>query len=222
MIHFPNICRILQITAFTIVSITTVQADNSLTLTTKTDQGGFDGWCSVFWAGSSNDFGPDITGERLNVGNLRPTAHDRSTTYLMFGLSPLQNINPEDIESAILSYYVIEAYGSPVITITHGLKEKPELVPGKDNLLKAADNNWTSIGVTHAKGKTQASIDVTNSLLADLRSSNAYSSYRLIQAETFGSKQKTFPYGSRIASSENTSGHPVPTLTIKTRSPDKP
>ncbi|MDR1280365.1 MAG: hypothetical protein LBK99_06040 [Opitutaceae bacterium] len=193
-----------------------VQAD-ALTLTTREADGGFDGWYSVFWGGNPDDFGPDSKGPTLNAGNLRPTAHDRSATILIFDLNRLKNINPADIVSVRLSYYVVEAHGSPHLTITHGTKTDKKLVRGADNAQKVATAVWTPIGIASTFPKKTGSLDVTNSFIADLRAGNAFSSYRIVQHETYGKKQGAFPYGSKIASAENTSGYPVPTLTITTR-----
>jgi len=78
------------------------------------------------------------------------------------------------------------------------------------------------VGTVSAIARQTGALDVTNSFLDDLRSGNVYSSYRIVQAQTYGSRRATFPYGSRIASSENTSGQSVPTLIITTRTPHKP
>jgi len=187
------------------------------TLTTKGTEGGFDGWCSAFWGGKTSDFGPDSKGEILNAGNLRPTAFDRSAAILMFDLSAIKDLNPADIVSAELSYFVVEAHGSPKLTITHGTKTEPRLIRGKDNAQSANTAIWISIGTATARREQVGTIDVTNSLVADLSEGNFYSSYRIVQEETFEKKRSVFPYGSRIASSENATGYPVPTLTIMTR-----
>ncbi|EIQ02077.1 hypothetical protein OpiT1DRAFT_00656 [Opitutaceae bacterium TAV1] len=201
---------VFSLTAFAVQAAT-------LTLTTKEADGGFDGWCSVFWGGKPDDFGPDSKGPILNAGNLRPTAYDRSAAILMFDLSRLKNVSPADIVSVQLSYYVVEAHGSPHLTITHGTKTARELVRGADNAQKVATSVWTSIGLASTFPKKTGSIDVTNSFVADLSAGNAFSSYRIVQHETYGKKQGTFPYGSKIASADNISGYPAPTLTITTR-----
>lgn len=214
-----NTSRAFRYFALAVVFALAASGANAKTykITTKKADGGFDGWCSTFWGNGVDNFGPDEKAETLNAGNLRPGGYDRSATIMMFSLGSMKQLKPEDIVSVVLSYYVADACGSPNLTIAHGSKAVRDLVQNVDNAQSVTNSVWVSIGIVSNSGKKIGSIDVTNSFLADLREGKVYSSFRIVQGETFENQQATFPYGSIIASSRNTSGYLVPTLTITSR-----
>jgi hypothetical protein len=150
----------------------------------------------------------------------------------MFNLSSLSgtiDFAQEEITSVTLSWHVINAYGSPVVTVTHGTKATPGLVynsttgdtPSSATFL---NDTWTeNLGNASGTGGQTVALGVTAAFLADLKAGNTYSSYRLVQADTYvGPAISQGPYGAYIASSENTSGYLVPTLTITTKAVPAP
>lgn len=204
---FPALCASLLVAAFAPAS---AEAE-TYTLTTKASDGGFDGWIDRY--GNKSSAGS----VQLNVGNVQYGGYSRSAAVMMFGLGSLPDLTGQKVVSVTLSYYVIQAFASPVLTVTHGVKTTPEVVFGDASatlLSSVWDQNLGNVS-PGPSGVGTVSFDVTEAFLADMIAGNAYSSYRLVQANTYPNPAQT-PYGSYVASAENTSGYLVPTLTITT------
>lgn len=215
------------------VSASSLQAGTH-TLTTNAADGGFDGWQGGYTSGPA---GGSSTGSQLRVGNAGPSGdwlNVRAAAVLMFDLSQLQiDFTQEQIVSVELSFRVVTLYGSgPVsLALTHGTKTTETVDYGatQDTPLTGPTNDrWSYIPgvepVDVLAANTTITFDVTSAFLADLAAGNAYSSYRLVQPESYytadGGKLGQ-SWGVIIASAE--SGNAIiPTLTITTQAIPEP
>ncbi|EIQ02078.1 PEP-CTERM putative exosortase interaction domain-containing protein [Opitutaceae bacterium TAV1] len=183
-------------------------------LTTSADDGGFDYWGDTRTGGSLAS-----TGVELSVGNTLGNSNPKAVTILMFDLSSFTLAPDETIQSVELSYYLTNAWGSTAGTVSHSVKETAAMNWNADITSGLLPSGWETAGTANAnmQGDRIARIDVTSWLTADLDSGAHYSAFRIVQADVYGAQNNAAAWGFRIASSENTSGYLVPTLTIITR-----
>lgn len=203
-------------------------------LTTKTSDGGFDGWQGGYTSGTA---GGSSTGTQLRVGNAGPSGdwlNVRAAAVLMFDLSTLSiDFAQEEIVSVELSFRVTGMQGAgPVsLALTHGTKTTQTVDYGatQDTPLTGPTNErWSYISgldpVSVSAANTTVTFTVTSTFLADLAANNAYSSYRLVQPESYytadGGKLGQ-SWGVIIASAESGNAL-VPTLIITTQAIPEP
>lgn len=204
------------------------------TLTTKAADGGFDGWQGGYTSGTAAG---SSTGTQLRVGNAGPSGdwlNVRAATVLMFDLSALSiDFEQEQIVSVELSFRVTQLQGAGPISLalTHGTKTTQTVDYGatQDTPLTGPTNDrWSYIPgldpVSVSAANTTVTFTVTSTFLADLGADNAYSSYRLVQPESYytadGGKLGQ-SWGAIIASAESGNAI-VPTLTITTQAIPEP
>lgn len=181
-------------------------AQTTLTTTTASADGGFDGTanCGGF---------QDSTGTQLATGNVQGPWM-RAGSLLMFDLSAFGAVPSTDIISATISFNIEAAYNTPQVTVEHGTLTSESL--SQIATQGVSDTPWTDVITTTSLPSTIGvlTIDVTSRLLADLAAGNAYSSYRLVTPDTYADAIGLNGWGQVISSSENTSGYLVPTLTL--------
>ncbi|RRJ94809.1 PEP-CTERM sorting domain-containing protein [Opitutaceae bacterium TAV4] len=225
--HLSSLLLAAGILAAALSATSNIHA-STYTLTTKSSDGGFDGWITV-----GNQSNSD--GTQLRVGNAWSTFSDANrsaSAILMFDLSKLDiDFTKEQIVSVTLSFYVTTINSANTITITHGVKATKTLVYGpnnEDTPTTLTNNRWTTVVGATSVTKTGliSPYDVTTTFLSDVAASNAYSSYRLAQADTYiapgsGGKQGVASWGFIVASGDQTT-NAVPTLTITTQSIPEP
>jgi hypothetical protein len=183
-------------------------------LTTSTAGGGFDYWGDTRTGGSLAS-----TGVELSAGNTLGNSNPKAVAILIFDLSSFTLADNEVIQSVELTYYLTNAWGSSNGTISHSAKETAAMNWNADITASLLPSGWETVGTANAnmQGDRTARIDVTNWFTNDLDADAHYSAFRIVQADVYGSKNGAAAWGFRIASSENTSGYLVPTLTITTR-----
>jgi len=203
-------------------------------LTTKDSDGGFDGWQGGYTSGAAAG---SSTGTQLRVGNAGPSGdwlNVRAAAVLMFDPSELSiDFSQEQIVSVELSFRVTTLYGAgPVsLALTHGTKTTRTVDYGATQdtpLTSPINERWSYISgldpVSVSEANTTVTFTITSAFLADLAAGNAYSSYRLVQPESYyttdGGKLVQ-SWGVIVASAESGNAL-VPTLTIVTQAIPEP